>query len=328
MENIMPGDALGIFETKGFVSAIHAADVMLKTADIIIQKREAVGDGCIAIVLRGDIGSVKAAVEAGVSLMRSTDTIRAAHVIPRPHIDVENVFFRNTDASARRFTIDTALGLIEIKGFAAAVEAADRACKTADVHLLSREFIGNGCITVLFTGEVANVQAAIEAGADSASKIGEVLSTCVIPRPSKELWRLIHHEETHYQHDGYSPLTSVLTESESTAAVVTPRRRGRPPKVKTLSEVSSRIEATPINIESLEKDVVHRRSRKRMKLYKAPNYTDEEKTRLFTQYETLPVWQLRKVAREIPGLKIFGREISKANKEQLLVELRHALRLM
>ena len=80
-----------------------------------------------------------------------------------------------------------ALGLIETKGLIGAVEAADAMCKAAKVTLLGREQCGGGLVTVMVRGEVGAVKAAVEAGAAGAKRVGELVSTHVIPRPAVDL---------------------------------------------------------------------------------------------------------------------------------------------
>jgi len=80
-----------------------------------------------------------------------------------------------------------ALGLIETKGLVGAVEAADAMCKAARVTLLSKEMSGGGLVTVMVRGEVGAVKAAVEAGTVGARRVGEVISTHVIPRPADDL---------------------------------------------------------------------------------------------------------------------------------------------
>ena len=81
----------------------------------------------------------------------------------------------------------TALGMVETKGLVGAVEAADAMVKAANVHLVGKEKIGGGYVTVLVRGDVGAVKAATEAGAAAAAKVGEVISVQVIPRPHAEV---------------------------------------------------------------------------------------------------------------------------------------------
>jgi ethanolamine utilization protein EutM len=84
-----------------------------------------------------------------------------------------------------------ALGMIETKGFVAAVEAADAMVKAANVVLVGREYIGAGYVTVLCRGDVGAVKAATDAGAAAARRIGELISVHVIPRPHRELEQVL-----------------------------------------------------------------------------------------------------------------------------------------
>src|SRR5512135_2858572 len=83
--------------------------------------------------------------------------------------------------------LEYALGLVETRGLIGSIEAADVMVKTANVHILGTERIRNGLVTVQIIGEVAAVKAAVEAGAAAASRVGELVSTHVIPRPSDEI---------------------------------------------------------------------------------------------------------------------------------------------
>ncbi|MBT4756976.1 MAG: BMC domain-containing protein [Opitutae bacterium] len=83
-----------------------------------------------------------------------------------------------------------AIGMIECKGFVCLMEASDAALKSADVTLTGWEKIGSGLVTAFFTGDVAAVKAAVEAGADAASSMGEVVAVQVIPRPHDDLSKL------------------------------------------------------------------------------------------------------------------------------------------
>jgi len=83
--------------------------------------------------------------------------------------------------------VTEALGMIETKGLVCMIEAADAALKAANVTMTGWEKVGSGLVTVFVTGDVAAVKAAVDAGAGAASKIGEVVSVQVIPRPHEEL---------------------------------------------------------------------------------------------------------------------------------------------
>lgn len=84
-------------------------------------------------------------------------------------------------------TIDGALGMIETKGLVAAIEASDAMVKAANVNLIGKVHVGGGIVTVLVTGDVGAVKAAVESGSSAAERVGQLLSNHVIPRPHNEL---------------------------------------------------------------------------------------------------------------------------------------------
>lgn len=85
----MPGEALGMIETKGFVGAVEAADAMVKAANVILVGKEYIGAGFVTVCVRGDVGAVKAATDAGASAARRVGELVAVHVIPSPHTEAE-----------------------------------------------------------------------------------------------------------------------------------------------------------------------------------------------------------------------------------------------
>ena len=87
----MAKEALGLIETKGIVPAIEAADAMVKAANVNIIGKEVIGGGFVTVMVRGDVGAVKAAVEAGAVAARKVGELKSAHVIPRPHDEVESI---------------------------------------------------------------------------------------------------------------------------------------------------------------------------------------------------------------------------------------------
>jgi microcompartment protein CcmL/EutN len=164
--------------------------------------------------------------------------------------------------------MDLALGMIETRGFVGAVEAADVMCKTANVRLLGKEVVREGLVTVEVVGEVAAVKAAVEAGSQAAARVGELLSAHVIPRPVDDIDCLLAGQAD------------------------------QPPA----PEVQEHAAAKPASPA-------------------APKPTPAETQASDAELEGLTVHQLRAIAREIPGLGIQGRQISKANKQALLTEI-------
>lgn len=88
---IMNNEALGMVETRGLVAAIEAADAMVKAANVVLVGTEKIGSGLVSVMVRGDVGAVKAATEAGAAAAAKLGEIVATHVIPRPHGDIEKI---------------------------------------------------------------------------------------------------------------------------------------------------------------------------------------------------------------------------------------------
>lgn len=84
-------EALGMIETKGLIGAIEAADAMVKAANVTLQSKEYIGAGFVTVTVRGDVGAVKAATDAGAAAARRVGELVAVHVIPNPHGDTEKV---------------------------------------------------------------------------------------------------------------------------------------------------------------------------------------------------------------------------------------------
>ncbi len=87
----MSKEALGMIETRGLTAAIEAADSMVKAAEVVLIGTEKIGSGLVSVMVRGDVGAVKAAVEAGANTASALGELVAVHVIPRPHEDVEKI---------------------------------------------------------------------------------------------------------------------------------------------------------------------------------------------------------------------------------------------
>lgn len=90
-EKKMAQEALGMVETRGLVASIEAADAMLKAANVTLVGTEKIGSGLVSVMVRGDVGAVNAAVEAGSASASRLGELVATHVIPRPHTDVEKI---------------------------------------------------------------------------------------------------------------------------------------------------------------------------------------------------------------------------------------------
>ena len=84
-------DALGMVETKGLVGSIEAADAMVKAAKVELLGKETIGGGFVTVMVRGDVGAVKAATDAGAAAAQRVGELISVHVIPRPHVEVESI---------------------------------------------------------------------------------------------------------------------------------------------------------------------------------------------------------------------------------------------
>ncbi|OQY96734.1 MAG: ethanolamine utilization protein EutM [Chloroflexi bacterium UTCFX4] len=91
--------ALGMVETKGLIGSIEAADAMVKAANVTLIGSEYVGGGFVTVMVRGDVGAVKAATDAGAAAAKRVGELVSVHVIPRPHSDVEMILPQNTKGS-------------------------------------------------------------------------------------------------------------------------------------------------------------------------------------------------------------------------------------
>ncbi|AKN32810.1 carboxysome structural protein EutM [Clostridium carboxidivorans P7] len=90
-------DALGMIETKGLVGAVEAADAMVKAANVYLIGKEYVGGGLVTVMVRGDVGAVKAATDAGAAAAQRVGELISVHVIPRPHSEVEVILPSNKE---------------------------------------------------------------------------------------------------------------------------------------------------------------------------------------------------------------------------------------
>jgi ethanolamine utilization protein EutM len=87
----MSMEALGMVETRGLVGSIEAADAMVKAANVVLVGQEYIGAGYVTVMVRGDVGAVKAATDAGAAAARRVGELVSVHVIPRPHQEVEKI---------------------------------------------------------------------------------------------------------------------------------------------------------------------------------------------------------------------------------------------
>jgi len=96
----MTMEALGMVETKGLIGSVEAADAMVKAANVVLIGKEYIGAGYVTVMVRGDVGAVKAATDAGAAAARRVGELVSVHVIARPHTDVDRILPKSKDAKA------------------------------------------------------------------------------------------------------------------------------------------------------------------------------------------------------------------------------------
>ena len=200
--------------------------------------------------------------------------------------------------------VDYALGLVETKGLVAAIEAADTMVKTANVILIGKEITRGALVTIKVIGDTAAVRSAVEAGAAAAQRVGELVSQHVIPRPGDGLEELI------------------FAESQRSSKEIEPIVRHEPPPSPELDfsaqgEEPLQRQAEPGDEpeeEPLDEPVQEETTA-------MPEGLSPEQQEYFQRLDSMTVHELRRFARTIEGLPIYGRQISRANKKELIEEL-------
>jgi len=207
---------------------------------------------------------------------------------------------------------DTALGMIETRGLVASIEAADAMVKAARVKLLSKEKVQGGLVTILVVGETAAVKSAIDAGAAAAQRIGELVSTHIIPRPDEQIDDIIEGIEVYNE--------EIRQESKITLEKK-PERKTRTRRIK---EEEVEIEEVKPVIKTTSFSTIDRLKQEALGKVSSPKDVDLETSSSaksgfsMKELEVMNVHQLRRFARDINEFPIKGREISRANRGELL----------
>lgn len=225
-----------------------------------------------------------------------------------------------------------ALGLVETRGLVAAIEAADAMVKTSNVTLIGKEIIRPGLVTIKIVGEVAAVKASVDAGAAAAKKVGTVVSTHVIPQPDSQMELLIPEikddevkKQKHIEIPRYQPVEKEERQisSAETPAVKLPEPEKKPkPEIKPIAEKTTPEEKPRPEVkkvtegETLITDHLERLRKEALGI--KPEKAPQKELGSDAELENMNVHQLRKRARATKGFPIQGREISKANRQQLL----------
>jgi microcompartment protein CcmL/EutN len=201
--------------------------------------------------------------------------------------------------------VDFALGLVETKGLVAAIEAADTMVKTAHVVLIGKEITRGALVTIKIAGDTAAVRAAVDAGAAAAQRVGELVSKHVIPRPGDGLEDLIFAE---------SPLTQNEAERILNGEPVHPVKKDSSIIIKEEPTVQQNE-----NVDEIEEEP--KKEPLQEEPFTMPEGLTLELQEYFKQLDLMTVHELRRFARTIEGLSIYGRQISRANKKELIEEL-------
>lgn len=210
--------ALGLIEVYSFTMAVCVADIAAKAANVKViafdRNRPLSPDVPAPLVMvvkvEGSVDAVEAAVEAGVNLAKSENKYIVSHIIPRPDDETEAMAYLmdvNKDkynkvlpknfrgAEEATETPGKAFGLLEVQGLVASIEGLDSMLKAAEVRLIHTEKrLGGRLVTLIITGEVSAVSAAVEAGEKCASAIGEIFGKAVIPSPHAEIAKFFDYK--------------------------------------------------------------------------------------------------------------------------------------
>ena len=175
--------SIGMIEFNSIAQGIQVSDYILKAAETELIFAKPVCPGKFIVLISGDVGAVKTAITIGVEIGKHF--VVDSFVIPNIHAQL--IFAIN---ATMELADVNALGVMEFFSISAAVIAADQAAKSADVQLMDvRLGIGvGGKSFVILSGDVSAVHSAVKAGLADASEKGNVVSSCVIPSPSKELF--------------------------------------------------------------------------------------------------------------------------------------------
>src|SRR2546421_4321609 len=204
-------DALGLLEIRSWSAGLAALDAAEKAGEIALIQAELNDFYGVVIKFSGPVADVRAAVSAGKAIAQQMRVQVVGDVIPAPDaradpwaivaprefnplIEQDIVHFpRRMKTQEKRVSeqLPFAIGMIETQGFTAVIEAIDTAVKAAAVEVIGKEKLGGGYVTVLIKGDVAAVQAAIDAGKAKVEGLGKLIAAHVIPRPSAAVMSLL-----------------------------------------------------------------------------------------------------------------------------------------
>ena len=202
-------EALGLAEVVGWSASMVVLDTLEKSAGVRLLQVEFNDLAGAMIKIAGPLGAVRTSLDAGKSVADAMQVRSTVLVIPNPAPEarpawdatpefnplMEQAVVKVPAGETKRDSMNDqagfAVGLIETQGFTAIFEAIDTACKAADVEVLAREKLGGGYITVVIKGDVAAVNAAIDAGKAKVEGLGKLIAAHVIPNPTKAVLSLL-----------------------------------------------------------------------------------------------------------------------------------------
>lgn len=217
-------------------------------------------------------------------------------------------------------TQNIALGMIETKGLVGSIEAADAMVKAANVTLIGKVHVGGAYVTVMVRGDVGAVKAATDAGAAAAQRVGELISVHVIPRPHHEVEYILPSLPLENDDDG--PASPPAGEAEPEYVPVD----GREPELdfsETDDDEEKEAEAKEAEAGAFLSDVTETKTATGEDIAK-DDASDARIDVVLEDLENMAVKELRRLARNTAGIAIVGREISAANKKQLIDEITKA----
>ena len=206
---------------------------------------------------------------------------------------------------------DRALGMVETRGLIASIEAADAMVKAARVQLVGKEKVQGGLVTILVIGETAAVKSAVDAGAAAAQRVGELVSTHIIPRPDDQVDDIIG-EVKPAERKPRKKEEEIIANIEPERIVKRKEIKEKEifEEIKPVQKASSSSTIDRLKKEALGKSITLETQVKTKSSQKL-NFTMGE-------LEVMNVHQLRRFARDIESFPIKGREISRANRGELL----------
>jgi carbon dioxide concentrating mechanism protein CcmO len=202
---------LALVEAGGWSPAMIILDRMEKTASVVVLQAELNDGPGVCLKLTGSLADLEAAAGAAKQAAKAMEIPIVIHVMAAPAEASRAAYQANaefnplieqkavltplraaeTDEDKMNEQANFAIGMIETQGFTAVFEAIDTAVKAANVEVIAREKLGGGYITVVIKGDVAAVQAAVEAGSAKVSALGRLIAAHVIPRPSQAVLSLL-----------------------------------------------------------------------------------------------------------------------------------------